>query len=58
MPLIDRVSGKKMLLWSSVLQVLGFVPFILFDVDLTKVTQRAHMRRMIGDVVVGWLTAR
>lgn len=29
----------------------------LFDVDLTDVSQRAHLRRMIGDVVVGWLTA-
>ena len=30
----------------------------LFDVDFTEVGQRAHLRRMIGDVVVGWLTAR
>ncbi|WP_279097887.1 TetR/AcrR family transcriptional regulator [Gordonia bronchialis] len=29
----------------------------LFDVDLTETSQRAHLRRMIGDVVVGWLTA-
>ncbi|WP_197376024.1 TetR/AcrR family transcriptional regulator [Mycolicibacterium baixiangningiae] len=29
----------------------------LFDVDLTEASQRAHLRRMIGDVVVGWLTA-
>ncbi|BBX71449.1 TetR/AcrR family transcriptional regulator [Mycolicibacterium psychrotolerans] len=29
----------------------------LFDVDLTDISQRAHLRRMIGDVVVGWLTA-
>ncbi len=28
----------------------------LFDVDLTETSQRAHLRRMIGDVVVGWLT--
>jgi AcrR family transcriptional regulator len=28
----------------------------LFDVDFTEATQRAHLRRMIGDVVVGWLT--
>ena len=28
----------------------------LFGVDLTEVSQRAHLRRMIGDVVVGWLT--
>ena len=32
MPLIDRVSGRSMLLWASVLQVVGFVPFVLFEV--------------------------
>jgi hypothetical protein len=26
-------------------------------VDFTEVSQRAHLRGMIGDVVVGWLTA-
>jgi hypothetical protein len=30
----------------------------LFGVDFTEVTRRAHLRRMIGDVVVGWLTSR
>ena len=30
----------------------------LFGVDFTEIAQRAHLRRMIGDVVVGWLTAR
>ncbi len=29
----------------------------LFGVDLTELTRRAHMRRMLGDVVVGWLTS-
>lgn len=28
----------------------------LFGVDLTETSKRAHLRRMIGDVVVGWLT--
>ena len=28
----------------------------LFDVDFTEAGQHAHLRRMIGDVVVGWLT--
>ncbi|MBO0677593.1 TetR family transcriptional regulator [Mycolicibacterium sp. S2-37] len=28
----------------------------LFDVDFTEASQHAHLRRMIGDVVVGWLT--
>ncbi|MHA3023134.1 TetR/AcrR family transcriptional regulator [Mycobacterium sp. BMJ-28] len=30
----------------------------LFDIDLAETSQRAHLRRMIGDVVVGWLTSR
>lgn len=30
----------------------------LFDIDLAETSQRAHLRRMIGDVVVGWLTQR
>ena len=29
----------------------------LFGVDLADISQRAHLRRMIGDIVVGWLTA-
>ena len=29
----------------------------LFGVDFADVSQRAHLRRMIGDVVVGWLTS-
>lgn len=29
----------------------------LFDVDFTDTSQRAHLRRMLGDVVVGWLTS-
>jgi inositol transporter-like SP family MFS transporter len=33
MPRIDHVSGRTMLLWASVLQVLGFVPFVLFEVS-------------------------
>jgi AcrR family transcriptional regulator len=30
----------------------------LFDIDFTDPATRAHLRRMIGDVVVGWLTSR
>lgn len=30
----------------------------LFDVDFAEPERRAHLRRMIGDVVVGWLTTR
>lgn len=29
----------------------------LFDVDFGDPARRAHLRRMIGDVVVGWLTS-
>jgi AcrR family transcriptional regulator len=29
----------------------------LFGVDFAETSRRAHLRRMIGDVVVGWLTA-
>lgn len=29
----------------------------LFDVDLAEPARRAHLRTVIGDVVVGWLTA-
>ncbi len=32
MPLIDRVGGRRLLVWATVLQVLGFVPFVLFHV--------------------------
>ena len=32
MPLIDQVSRRTMLFWSSVLQLAAFVPFIFFDV--------------------------
>ena len=32
MPLIDRVSRRAMLAWSTALQLAAFVPFILFDV--------------------------
>ncbi len=30
----------------------------LFDVDFTERHTHAHLRRMLGDVVVGWLTSR
>jgi MFS transporter, SP family, inositol transporter len=33
MPLIDRVGGRRLLVWASVIQVLGFVPFVFFDVS-------------------------
>jgi inositol transporter-like SP family MFS transporter len=33
MPLIDRTSGRRMLLWASILQVAGFIPFVFFEVS-------------------------
>ncbi|GAS91874.1 TetR/AcrR family transcriptional regulator [Mycolicibacterium brisbanense] len=30
----------------------------LFGTDLTETSRRAHLRRMLGDVVVGWLTSQ
>ena len=33
MPLIDRVSRRSMLVWSTILQLAAFVPFIFFDVS-------------------------
>lgn len=30
----------------------------LFDIDFTETSQRAHLRRMLGDMVVGWLTTQ
>lgn len=32
MPLVDRVSRRKLLVWSSLLQIAGFVPFIVLHV--------------------------
>ncbi len=33
MPRIDHVSGRTMLVWASILQVAGFIPFVLFEVS-------------------------
>ena len=33
MPLIDRVGGRRLLVWATIIQVAGFVPFVLFDVS-------------------------
>ncbi len=35
MPLIDRVGGRRLLIWASILQVLAFVPFVAFHVTFT-----------------------
>ena len=33
MPRIDHTSGRRMLLWASILQVAGFIPFVFFEVS-------------------------
>jgi MFS transporter, SP family, inositol transporter len=35
MPRIDRLGGRRMIIWATVLQVAGFIPFIFFDVSFT-----------------------
>ena len=35
MPLIDHISRRKMLLYSSILQVLAFIPFIFVHATFT-----------------------
>ena len=56
---VDALDVHMVISAYCVFQVANRYTFgFLFDVDLTEVSQRAHLRRMIGDVVVGWLTAR
>jgi AcrR family transcriptional regulator len=56
---VDALDVHLVISSFCVFQVANRYTFgFLFDVDFTEVGQRAHMRRMIGDVVVGWLTAR
>ena len=56
---VDSLDVHLVISSFCVFQVANRYTFgFLFDVDFTEVAQRAHMRRMIGDVVVGWLTAR
>ena len=56
---VDALDVHMVISAYCVFQVANRYTFgFLFGVDFTEVTQRAHLRRMIGDVVVGWLTAR
>lgn len=56
---VDALDVHLVISAYCVFQVANRYTFgFLFDVDFTEVAQRAHLRRMIGDVVVGWLTAR
>jgi hypothetical protein len=55
---VDALDVHLVISSYCVFQVANRYTFgFLFDVDFTEVSQRAHLRRMIGDVVVGWLTA-
>ena len=54
---VDALDVHLVISSYCVFQVANRYTFgFLFDVDFTEVSQRAHLRRMIGDVVVGWLT--
>lgn len=56
---VDALDVHILISSYCVFQVANRYTFgFLFGVDFTELTQRAHMRRMIGDVVVGWLTSR
>ena len=54
---VDALDVHVVISSYCVFQVANRYTFgFLFDVDFTETSQRAHLRRMIGDVVVGWLT--
>ena len=55
---VDALDVHLLISSYCVFQVANRYTFgFLFDVDFTDSSRRAHLRRMIGDVVVGWLTA-
>jgi AcrR family transcriptional regulator len=57
-PDVDALDVHIVISSYCVFQVANRYTFgFLFGVDFTEISQRAHLRRMIGDVVVGWLTA-
>ena len=56
---VDALDVHLVISSYCVFQVANRYTFgFLFDVDFTETSQRAHLRRMIGDVVVGWLTTQ
>jgi AcrR family transcriptional regulator len=56
---VDALDVHLLISSYCVFQVANRYTFgFLFDVDFADSRRRAHLRRMIGDVVVGWLTAR
>ena len=55
---VDALDVHLVISSYCVFQVANRYTFgFLFDIDLTETSRRAHLRRMIGDVVVGWLTS-
>ena len=55
---VDALDVHMMISSYCVFQVANRYTFgFLFGLDFEDISQRAHLRRMIGDIVVGWLTA-
>jgi AcrR family transcriptional regulator len=56
---VDALDVHLLISSYCVFQVANRYTFgFLFDVDFTDPTTRAHTRRMLGDIVIGWLTSR
>ena len=56
---VDAIDVHVVISSYCVFQVANRFTFgYLFDVDFTETSQRAHLRRMLGDMVVGWLTTQ
>jgi AcrR family transcriptional regulator len=54
---VDALDVHLVISAYCVFQVANRYTFgFLFGVDFAEAAERAHLRRMIGDVVVGWLT--
>ncbi|MCV7282243.1 TetR family transcriptional regulator [Mycolicibacterium flavescens] len=55
---VDALDVHLLISSYCVFQVANRYTFgFLFDVDFTDPVTRAHTRRMLGDIVIGWLTA-
>ena len=54
---VDALDVHLLISSYCVFQVANRYTFgFLFDVDFTEPATRAHTRRMLGDIVIGWLT--
>jgi AcrR family transcriptional regulator len=55
---VDALDVHLLISSYCVFQVANRYTFgFLFDVDFTDPSRRAHLRRMLGDIVIGWLTS-